>query len=341
MKIFFQVLKGGVVGLANLIPGVSGGTMALILGIYERMIGGLNNISVSTVLSFFKLFTFSKKSREDFAGEMVKIDFLFLLTVFGGAFIAAVGFAKIMMILLLHFHEVTYAFFFGLVLPSVIVPFKKIKKVVPAVWIALVVAALVVVASDFIISDDAMIHKETTKYQMELSALQTQEGASGSSSIIEPSTMGMLFVSGVISISAMILPGVSGSFLLLLMGQYFVILEAVANRNIPYMGVFALGLVVGLLGFTKFLHFLLKNYHDTTMGFLTGLVAGSLWIIWPFKSSFVVGSAGVEGYPETIYLSNVLPFSFSPGVIISVFFSAAVAALLVVFMMRLEGRQEK
>ena len=99
------------------------------------------------------------------------------------------------------------------------------------------------------------------------------------------------------------MPGVSGSFVLLLMGKYFDVLEAVSSLNLPVIGAFAIGAIAGLLLFSRFLNYLLKNHHDTTMGFLTGLVIGSLWAIWPFKELHTLSSG------EVITLSNIIPSS--------------------------------
>lgn len=336
MNILITILKGTVIGIANLIPGVSGGTMALIMGIYERMIAAIHNISITTVTSFFGLLCFTEDSREAFKKEMEKIDFLFLCMVFGGVLVGVFLFAKLMVNLLTGFHDPTYAFFWGLVLPSIYVPYKAVKKHGAAVYIALLVAAFLVIGSDSIVSDDEMIAKEQMKYELKLSESQGQIISSDFSAGVAL----MLALSGAVSVSAMILPGVSGSFVLLLMGQYFVLLKAVSEWNIPYLALFMIGVVAGLLLFTRLLYYLLKHFHDTTMGFLTGLVAGSLWVIWPFKGSIEIGTAAVEGYPETVYLSNTLPGAFGINEIAAL---AAFAAgiIVVLFMMRLESKNSK
>ncbi len=340
---FFQwlvltILKGIVIGIANLIPGVSGGTMALIMGIYERMIAALHNISVSTVTSFFGLFRFTKQSREQFVEEMKKIDFIFLCIVFGGAVIGIALFVKLMVLLLTGFHDPTYGFFLGLVLPSVYVPFKAIKNHSIAVYAALFIAAVLVIGSDTIVSDDELIAKEQTKYELELA--RVQGGSDIPAASFSFAGAFLLGLSGAAAVSAMILPGVSGSFVLLLMGQYFVLLTAVSELNIPYIGVFMLGCVAGLLLFTKLLYYLLNNFHDTTMGFLTGLVAGSLWVIWPFKNFVEIGTASVEGYPETVYLSNTLPSTFGTNELITLL-SCTAGIVIVIVMIRLEFKTEK
>jgi len=118
--------------------------------------------------------------------------------------------------------------------------------------------------------------------------------------------MSMLFLSGAISISAMILPGISGSFILLLLGEYKTILEAINHWELPKLTVFALGCLLGIIAFVKLLQFLLKRFHSVTMAFLIGLILGSLWILWPFKT-VPAGAKIIQG-------SNILPPGFNPEV---------------------------
>ncbi|MDA3898880.1 MAG: DUF368 domain-containing protein [Spirochaetes bacterium] len=330
MQTVYSFIKGGIIGLANLIPGVSGGTMALILGIYERMINSLNSISLNLFISFIRLFSFKKSARADFLEELKKIDFYFLLAIFVGAGFTIFIFASVIVFLLREYHHPTYGYFFGLILPSLYVPFRMINKRGLAVFLAIFCAASFVIASDCLVSDEEMIQKEELKYELQL---EKQNALTENESVISfsISEIALLFAAGAISVSAMILPGVSGSFVLLLMGQYFIVLKAVSDFNIVYLTVFFFGMVFGLLAFTKLLHLLLLRCHDVTMGALTGLVAGSLWIIWPFKRSYIVGKVGVEGYPEQIYLSNMFPQDFGMveiSVIITVILGIATVALM-------------
>ncbi|MBN2432244.1 MAG: DUF368 domain-containing protein, partial [Acidobacteria bacterium] len=129
--------------------------------------------------------------------------------------------------------------------------------------------------------------------------------------------------------------GVSGSFLLLVLGGYFGILRAIAERDIPVLAVFGLGLLVGVLAFTRLLHYLLQRYYDATMSFLLGLVLGSLWLIWPFKESTVVGRG--TPWEETVYLSNRLPESLGSLELLTLA-AFLVGAVLVLVMFRIEAR---
>ncbi|HON76905.1 MAG TPA: DUF368 domain-containing protein [Spirochaetota bacterium] len=334
MNAIKDLFKGAVIGIANIIPGVSGGTMALVLGIYERLIDAIHNISSETIVSTLRLFLFKKESFESFKTEMKRIDALFLLILGTGALSAIIALAKLMTYLLKHQHDPTYGFFFGLVLLSVIAPFQLIKKKTVPVFLAVIIAISSVFAISYAVSGDTMLHKAQKKHELTLKTSQ--------SSIAQPAVSNQrvkvlkylyLFFLGAVSISAMILPGVSGSFLLLLLGGYFEILEAITTRNIPVLGAFALGCIVGILLFTRLLDFLLKKWYDQTMGFLVGLVIGSLWMIWPFKTTALVGD-------ETVYLSNMIPAQFSANEILTV--AAFVAgSLIVAVMLIIEARREK
>jgi uncharacterized membrane protein len=143
----------------------------------------------------------------------------------------------------------------------------------------------------------------------------------------------LMFAAGMIAISAMILPGISGSFLLLLMGAYFEILKAITYRDFLVLFVFALGCGIGILVFTRFLNFLLKRWHDLTMSFLLGLVLGSLWAIWPFKASTKVGD-------ETIYLANQMPMAMSSDVVLTTL-TFLLGSVIVAIFIWLEQKQKK
>ena len=136
-----------------------------------------------------------------------------------------------------------------------------------------------------------------------------------------------LFILGAIVIFVMILSGISGSFVLLLMGAYFEILKAIAEFNLIILMVFSLGCLIGIILFTKLLNFLLNKFYDITMGFLTGLVLGSLWVIWPFKTQTQIGD-------EIIYLNNIIPSTITANEIITClsFISGCAIVIIMIFL---------
>ena len=319
--------KGMIIGIANIIPGVSGGTLALILNIYEPLIEGIHNISLDTVVKFFKLFTFKRQALEEFRDELKSIRFGLLVQVLAGAGLSILLFSSIMTFLIQNYQSPTFGFFFGLIIISIIIPLKMIKKVNFKVILALIIAIVLIMGLSMLETDAGKIQKEEQKILME------EEGMSEVANNT-PLDYAYLVLCGAVAMSTMIIPGVSGSFVLLLMGRYFDVLEAVSSLNLAVLGSFALGAILGLLLFSRFLNYLLKNHHDNTMGFLTGLVIGSLWAIWPFKELHTLSSG------EVITLSNIIPETISKNEIITLLTILA-GMVIVIAMILLEKRNKK
>ncbi len=323
------VFKGFVIGIANIIPGVSGGTLALILGIYERFIKSLSNFSLHSLKTIVMLLSFKRKRYEEFKDEMKRIDALFLLLIFIGLGAALVAFSSFMTYLIENHHDITYGFFFGLILASVKVPLSMIKKYDIKVVLAGAIGIAIVVALALIQSDADKI----------ASAQKAQEAAQASGTMTSQLDIGrilMVFVAGMLATSAMILPGISGSFVSLLLGQYFFLLAAIATGNIVVLLIYIVGAIAGIKLFAKFMEFLFKKFHNTVLAFLTGLVIGSLYVTWPFKASALVGS-------ETVYLSNAIPAQFGLNEILTVVTAIAGAAIVIIMIVvtKKAGNDEK
>lgn len=251
MEFVINILKGMVIGISNIIPGVSGGTMAVVLGIYDKLISSING--------FFKNW---KKH----------IGFLACIGI--GAILGIVLFSKLLTYLLdpkNGFMEATHFFFIGLIIGSLPIIYKKAteKKVEKKNYIFLIIAFAVVFV--MALSGD----KETA------------------SVVIREFTLGSgvkLFLAGFVAAAAMILPGVSGSFILLLMGIYSTMVTAVSEMNIPLLIPVALGVVFGILTMTKLIEALFKRYPQTAYFTILGLIFGSIFAIYP---GFTVGFAGI------------------------------------------------
>jgi len=239
-------LKGFAMGSVDIIPGISGGTMALILGIYQKIIQELKSIDAK----FIKLF-FSFKFKKAFGS----VDLGFLLSLFLGIIIAIISLSRIISHLLENNSFYLYSFFFGLIIASifVILPKKFYKDpkylfIIPGVIIAWLI--------------------------------------SGGGVISSPNTYLTIFISGVIAICAMILPGISGSFILLILDKYEFMINILKNpfleNNIIYLSVFVLGCIIGLLSFVRLLSYLLKKYYKQSIAILIGFMLGALRKIWPF-----------------------------------------------------------
>lgn len=248
-------------GAADVVPGVSGGTVAFITGIYEELLSSIKSIDYKA----FQLL-FSGKFKDFWK----QVNGSFLLTLFSGIFTAIFTLAKLILFLLSDYPIHIWAFFFGLIIASAILMVKTVKQ-----WKALPVLTLII---GCIIA----------YYIAGITTVAT-----------ENSSLFYIFLCGAIAICAMILPGISGSFILLLMGAYELVIgtiktlgEAILNGNfqvafqkIPLISVFVLGCLVGLASFSRFLTWLFKHFHDAAVALLTGFLIGSLNKVWPWKET--------------------------------------------------------
>lgn len=250
MKDIIVALKGFFMGAANVVPGVSGGTIALLTGIYSRII---NAIDALMRVNNWKLLL-----KGDFRGFWNAVDGRFLLSLGTGVVLSIFTLAKLMEYVLANHPVQTWAFFFGLILASVYYMLRDIKNLrwTDAVQVlAGLVLGLVVCT---------------------LTPTKT------------PDSMWFIFICGAIAICTMILPGISGSFILVVLGKYDYIMRAVSTLDLPILLVFALGCVVGILAFAKFLHWLLARYERSTMLVLIGFVLGSLVKVWPWHDTSAI-----------------------------------------------------
>ena len=288
LSLLSLIFKGGLIGIANIIPGVSGGTMAMVLGIYERLIRSLNCIGIGTVKKIMS-FKITDIRREC---QRIDIGFLFLIAV--GAAIAIVTTAKLIVLLITEQHDPTYGFFCGLILLSILTPLKMMKQFHFYYLIPLLCATILTVGLTISMGGEKTLEKEKQKYKIE--QLQKKLGGQDTDRQVGRSVgrLVYLFIVGAIAISAMILPGISGSFVMLLFGVYFEILLAINNRDLTLLITFAIGCGLGLLAFTRLLNFLLERYHDLTVSFLIGLMIGSLYGLWPFREFEVVSSQRID-----------------------------------------------
>lgn len=264
------VLKGMAMGAADVIPGVSGGTIAFITGIYEELIESIKSVN----LAAFKLLI-----KGEFNSFWKAVNGTFLLSIVLGIGISIFSFAKGVSYLLDNYPILVWSFFFGLIIASTIYVIKEIKS-----WNAVTLIAIVAGAAL------AWYITMITPARINIS-------------------LWSVFISGAIAICAMILPGISGSFILVLMGMYKYILEAVGSFNLPVIIVFIAGALIGIISFSNLLSWLLKNYHNSTIALLAGFMAGSLNKVWPWKK-VINGMPGQSGATEMLIEKNVLPGTY-------------------------------
>jgi len=259
-------------GAADVVPGVSGGTIAFISGIYEELIDTLNNINFS-LLKHLK--------QEGIKSTWEKANGSFLIALLSGVFVSVISLAKGVEWLLEHQPILLWSFFFGLVLASIIYVGKQIKttpsdiKIFLAMTIGTVVAYLITTLNPAETSDTNLF----------------------------------LFFAGALAICAMILPGISGAFILVIIGAYSPVLEALNNRDIKTILIIGAGAVIGLLSFSKLLKWLFEKYHRLTLAVITGFMIGSLNKIWPWKETltFRTNSKGVQ---VPLNEKSISPFNF-------------------------------
>lgn len=239
-------IKGLAMGAANVIPGVSGGTVALVTGIYERLINALKSCDLTALKLLFA---------RDFKGAWTHVDGAFLSAILGGVAVSIISLAKVLEYLLGNFEVLTMAFFFGLIAVSVVSVGRTVKR-----WGVISVLALVIGTA--------------------LAASVAMLAPAG-----ENANAGYLFVCGVVAICSMILPGLSGSFVLIIMGNYALVLGAIGRFDMAILLPMALGCGLGLLAFAHLLGWVYEKFHDQTVALMTGFILGSLAIVWPWKQA--------------------------------------------------------
>ena len=266
---FVIALKGVAMGAADVVPGVSGGTIAFISGIYEELIDSISKVNLAT-LKLWK--------KEGFAEMWKELNGNFLISLVIGIGLSIITLAKLIRHLLETQPILIWSFFFGLVLASIIYVARQITRWNLGAIILLIAGAL-------------------TAYFITTLTPQT-------TNVSYP----YVFLSGALAICAMILPGISGSFILLLLGMYKPVLDAIHDKNIGLLATLMLGAVVGLLSFSRLLKWLFDHYENLTLAVLTGFIIGSLNKIWPWKE--VLEAEMINGKLKILKEKSVLPWSY-------------------------------
>jgi putative membrane protein len=274
-------LKGVFMGAANIIPGVSGGTIALITGIYTELLLAIRSFNLETV-------RYLGRFRIKEALHTLHLRFLVVLCV--GVALSILSLAHVVLYVFARFPIQIWSLFFGLILSSILVMGLKTKG-----WLGFGGLAFVLgtVASYLLV---------------------------GLIPVTTPDSAWLIFLAGVVAICTMILPGLSGSFLLLILGKYEYIIGALKNpfasENLVILSVFGLGCLVGIIAFSRVLSALLARYENTTMAVLTGIMCGSLRKIWPWKE--VLQTQVVAGKVRIIEEANMLPDRFDVGFLVAI-----------------------
>ncbi|KAA2215388.1 DUF368 domain-containing protein [Maribacter flavus] len=264
----FITLKGMAMGAADVVPGVSGGTIAFISGIYEELITAINNINLG-LLNTWK--------EDGFKAVWKSVNGNFLLALFIGIFISLFSLATLVSWLLENEPILLWSFFFGLVLASVFFVGKEIKRWNLGIVFAMILGAFVAFYITTLPPSDNI------------------------------DSLPYLFLSGALAVCAMILPGISGAFILVLLGSYKTILDAVHEKDFAIIITVGLGAVFGLLSFARLLKWMFTNYKNLTLAILTGFILGSLNKIWPWKR---ILETRVFGEKTVVIDTNTSPFNY-------------------------------
>lgn len=298
-------LKGLAMGAADVVPGVSGGTIAFISGIYQELIDSINNVNLSVLKTLKK---------EGLKAAWQQVNGGFLLALLSGIFISVLTFSKIITHLLETHPILVWSFFFGLIIASIVLIWKETGN-----WKLVDVLALII---GIVMSYYITIARPVSS----------------------PDSYWYLFLSGFIAIIAMILPGISGAFILLLMGSYETVIgtinrfrDGIVKFDLAILGeamlklsVFALGAIIGLKSFSKILHWMFEKHKNTTLALLIGFMAGSLNKVWPWKQ---VIETRINSHGEVVpFIENsILPQNFegNPQVLTAIIL--AIAGFIVIF----------
>ena len=263
-------LKGLAMGAADAVPGVSGGTIAFISGIYEELITSISNVNVSLFKTLFS---------KGFKAFWQQVNGSFLLALLSGIIISFVSFMKLAKYLLEHHPVLIWSFFFGLIVASIYFVGKQITK-----WNLVSIIVLINGAG-------------IAFYISKLPSLGTNESP------------WFLFLAGAIAICAMILPGISGSFILIILGAYKTLSNAIHDIDIKKIMIFVAGALLGILSFSHLLKWLFKHYHNVTLALLTGFIFGSLNKVWPWKET-LTWHTNSKGLKSPLLQESVSPLSF-------------------------------
>lgn len=288
-------LVGFFMGVADLIPGVSGGTIAFICGIYGRLINGIKAFDIEAIRLVFRF---------DLEGLRRKIPFFFFIPLGLGLITAVFTLSKLLSHLFQTHPVELWAFFFGLILGSIVLLSRETWRWKVREWTTFLVATILA----FLV--------------VGLPVMKT------------PDTLVFLYLSGAIAICAMILPGISGSYLLVILGKYGQVLDAINSRDFLSLAVFGAGIVTGILSFVRVVSWLLQRYRRVTLIALTGVMTGALRTVWPWKETLST-RMNSKGDLVPLHQTNILP-ALDPSFVWALVL-AMVGAVVVVGMSRLRG----
>lgn len=314
MQYLFTFLKGLAMGAADIVPGVSGGTIAFITGIYERLLNAIKSVNLKALkiligkahLSEDLINSNSNASKTGLAAFWKYIDGTFLLALFGGILVSIFTLASALDWALESYPQLLWSFFMGLIIASALYIGRQVKLTDPKVIIALVIGIAIAYTVTLLSPTEA------------------------------PKGYLMAFFAGAIAICAMILPGISGSFILLLMGMYGHVVGAIHDRDLIFLAVFAAGCGTGLLSFARLLSWLFKHFKAIALAVLTGFMIGSLPKVWPWQN-VIKTRVNSDGETVPFLYENVMPSNYSGDSMLFVSVGLLILGFITVFILEWLG----
>lgn len=294
-------LKGIAMGAADAVPGVSGGTIAFISGIYEELIKTISGVN---------LLLFKTLKKEGFSAFWAQLNGNFIVALISGIIISYVSFMRLAKYLIENHPILIWSFFFGLIVASIFFVGKQINKWNAGVVVSIILGAL---AAYYITTLPTMADNNSSLF---------------------------LFFAGALAICAMILPGISGSFILVILGAYKTLSDALHDFDVKKIAIFTFGAIVGLLSFSHILKWLFKHYHNITLALLTGFIFGSLNKIWPWKE-VVTWQTTSDGIKTPLVEKSISPFTFDGNPQITYAIILMVVGFLTIFILEKIGSKKQ
>jgi putative membrane protein len=380
-----EIGSGFIVGVANIIPGVSGGTLLFLLGLYERTLGALSKFNAKSVTALLRsafktIFSSKRKESLKLLGEQAQaLDIPYIIRLLAGAAAAIILLSGLMEYLLETHFSSTYAFFFGLILMSAVLSVKMMKRIKPIHLIHIVIGAAITVLITASVDPATTAKKKSERYEEEyaesvvssakstgstVSAELAESAVTAENRATKPESarfkytgrytaweIAVASAAGAIAICVMILPGLSGSLILILLGQYHEVISAISGLKtlqldyVVFLTIMAIGMGFGLLAFARLVNFVFKRFYDDTVAVMIGLILGSLYALWPFKKVvvedlYVKTQSGITFMKGEVIETNmnILPPDVTTGLLALLF--CGVGIVIMVLLDRHGGKHE-
>lgn len=340
-----QLVNGFIIGIANIIPGVSGGTFALILGIYPQLLKAIGKYNIHFIKNFFnKIVSFRLKESKDL---IISKDFLFLCQIGIGALASIALLSNVMKFLLETHYEVTYGFFLGLIVFSIYIPYRLIdnKKGLNFIWLITGLALTLFISVK--VDPSVKIIEKSQHYKELLEGIGTNVATKN-----QFYEYIIIFLMGILAVSAMVLPGISGSFILLLFGKYYIVISSISRlhnlypEDILLIFSFGAGCIFGLAAFVKIFNYVYSKFKNQTIFFLIGLMVGSIYALWPFKQFqfidlYMKRNEVIVMVPQMKIYTNQLKLYFNFEQLWPVLLSFAAGSIIMIFFIRYERKKNE